>query len=166
METKELKKINKIKNNLIDNVKTLLISIDSNGIVPEIGYAPFVKIEGSFYIFSSDLSPHIKLLLEIKIGQFLIIEDENEAKNIWARKRLKFEGKINEIKRKNTKFDLICSEIEKIHGKTMSLIKNFSDFHLIQITPIKGILVIGFGNAFNVLGKKFDLLDRIKPGSK
>ena len=37
------------------------------------------------------------------------------------------------------------------------LIRNFTDFHMIRLTPRKGVLVLGFAKAFTVTGANFDI---------
>ena len=57
-------KLEKIKKKLLSDSKTLIIAVEDFKYSPQIGYAPHIRLEESFYIFSSELSPHIKLLLK------------------------------------------------------------------------------------------------------
>ena len=155
-------KLEKIKKKLLSDSKTLIIAVEDFKYSPQIGYAPHIRLKESFYIFSSELSPHIKLLLKKGRGMFLIIQDENESNNIWARKRIKFKGKILTLERGSIGFNEICNYFEKIHGKTMALIKPFTDFKLIKITPIEGVLVTGFGNAYNLKGKSLIITEKVQ----
>lgn len=160
---KQIKDIEKIKNTIISNNKSLIITVNSKINYPEIGYAPYIFLNNFFYIFSSELSPHIKHLLCHKKGTFMIIEDENKAKNIWARIRLKFEAQIKIVDRKENNYNKVCSQIENVHGNTLSLIKQFNDFHLIKISPIKGSIITGFGKAFILNGIPLEVKNKIKP---
>ncbi len=162
MNLNNYKNLQNIKNELLNNSKTLIISAGNSNDFPEIGYAPFIIRDNFFYIYSSILSPHIKHILDKKSGSFMLIQDESKTKNIWSRIRLKFYGKINVINRKNLYFNNICNEFEKYHGKTMSIIRSFKDFHLIKINPIKGSLITGFGNAYNLKGKELKVIKHIK----
>ena len=161
MDSLKHNKIENLKKKLINNVKTIIIAVENLSEIPQIGYAPFVFRNDSFYIFSSELSPHIKLLLKSERASFMIIQDENESKNIWARMRIKFQGKIIKLTRENSIFNIICNEIETKHGKTMSLIKPFTDFHLIKIRPVDGVLVAGFGNAYSLKGPSLIIQEKI-----
>ena len=154
-------KIENLKTKLINNIKTIIIAVENFNDIPQIGYAPFIFKNGSFYIFSSELSPHIKLLLKKERANFMIIQDENESKNIWTRIRIKFNGKTIRLTRENAIFNIICNDIEKKHGKTMSLIKTFADFHLIKIKPVEGVLVTGFGNAYSLKGQSLVIKNKI-----
>ena len=160
---KQIKDIEKIKNTIISKNKSLIITVNNKINYPEIGYAPYVFLNSFFYIFSSELSPHIKHLLYNKKGTFMIIEDECKAKNIWARVRIKFEAKITVVDRNENNFNKLCKQIQNLHGKTLNLIKQFNDFHLIKITPIKGSIITGFGNAFILHGISLEVKNKIKP---
>ena len=161
--SKEIKDIEKIKNTIISKNKTLIIAVKNKINYPEIGYAPYIFLNNNFYIFSSELSPHIKHLLYNRKGTFMIIEDECKAKNIWARVRIKFEAKITLVDRNENNYNKICNQIQNFHGKTLNLIKQFSDFHLIKISPIKGSIITGFGNAFILHGISLEVKNKIKP---
>ena len=161
--SKEIKDIEKIKNTIISKNKTLIIAVNNKINYPEIGYAPYIFLNNNFYIFSSELSPHIKHLLYNRKGTFMIIEDECKAKNIWARVRIKFEAKITVVDRNENNYNKICNQIQNFHGKTLNLIKQFSDFHLIKISPIKGSIITGFGNAFILHGISLEVKNKIKP---
>ena len=160
---KGIKDIEKIKNTIISKNKSLIITVNNKINYPEIGYAPYIFLNSFFYIFSSELSPHIKHLLYNKKGTFMIIEDENKAKNIWARIRLKFEAQIKIVDRKENNYHKICNHIETAHGNTFNLIKQFNDFHLIKISPIKGSIITGFGKAFILDGIPLEVKNKIKP---
>jgi len=160
---KEIKDIEKIKNIIISENKTLIIAVNNKINYPEIGYAPYIFLNKCFYIFSSELSPHIKHLLYNKKGTFMIIEDEYKAKNIWARVRLKFEAQIKIVARNEKNYNKICNQIQNSHGNTLELIKRFNDFHLIKISPIKGSIVTGFGNAFILDSISLNVKNKIKP---
>ena len=58
----EINKIKKIKSKLIDSCQSLVITVSDND-HPDIGYAPYIYKDNYFYIFSSELSSHIKLLI-------------------------------------------------------------------------------------------------------
>ena len=53
-----------------------------------------------------------------------------------------------------------------MHGNTMPLIKNFTDFHMLRITPENGVLVLGFAKAFLVKGASFDIVAHLSRGRR
>lgn len=133
--------------------------------MPDIGYAPFVREDGYFYIYSSHLASHICALLKGGRGKFFLIEDEASAQNIWARVRVKFDADIVEIARDDSRFEFFCDRLGARHGPVINVIRKFTDFHLLQITPKSGVLVTGFAAAFNVEGRFFNIQGRsVEPG--
>ena len=123
------------------------------------GQSPFILMDGSFYCFASELAAHIRVLCAGGDARFQVIEDETVAQNIWARVRLTFSADVREVKRNEERFDMICDKIGEKHGPVMAIIKPFTDFHLFEITPTRGVLVTGFASAYNVTGCGFDLAE-------
>ena len=158
----EIKQIELKKKKLIENNNSIIISVNEDD-VTDLGYAPYIFYENYYYIFVSELSTHVKLLLKQKVGTFMIINDETNSQNIWARIRLKFSAKIKVVIRDSEDFSIICEKIRYKHGKTMNLIKQFSDFHLIKIIPSRGTFISGFGNAFNLEGQYLNVINKIRP---
>ena len=158
----EIKQIELKKKKLIENNNSMIISVNGDDFT-DLGYAPYIFYENYYYIFVSELSTHVKLLLKQKVGTFMIINDEINSQNIWARIRLKFSAKIEVIIRDSEDFSIICEKIRYKHGKTMNLIKQFSDFHLIKIIPSRGTFISGFGNAFNLEGQYLNVINKIRP---
>lgn len=158
----EIKQIELKKKKLIENNNSIIISVNEDD-VTDLGYAPYIFYENYYYIFVSELSTHVKLLLKKNVGTFMIINDETNSQNIWARIRLKFSAKIEVIIRDSEDFGIICEKIRYKHGKTMNLIKQFSDFHLIKIIPSRGTFISGFGNAFNLEGQYLNVINKIRP---
>ena len=158
----EIKQIELKKKKLIENNNSIIISVNEDD-VTDLGYAPYIFYENYYYIFVSELSTHVKLLLKKNVGTFMIINDETNSQNIWARIRLKFSAKIEVIIRESEDFGIICEKIRYKHGKTMNLIKQFSDFHLIKIIPSRGTFISGFGNAFNLEGQYLNVINKIRP---
>lgn len=77
--------------NTFDNAKySLVLSSTSRDNIPHTNYSPFVKKDNNYYICVSQNLPHFKNMQETKKAHVLIIEDENKASHIYARKRLYF----------------------------------------------------------------------------
>ena len=161
----EINKIEKVKSKLVNSCKSLLITVSDND-HPDIGYAPYIFKDNFFYIFSSELSSHIRLLINKKVGAFMIIKDEKDSKNIWARVRMKFQAKVSIISRNVSEFQEITDIISIEHGNTINIIKQFKDFHLMKIIPTQGTIITGFGSAYNLIGKTLEVKSKIKGNSK
>ena len=150
------------KNELLKRARTLQISTGMRNCEHiEWGVAPFIRKDGMFFIYVSELGGHVRSMLDNNPVLFSIIEDEKNSQNIWARVRLKFTAEINEIARGCKEFQIICDDIAEHHGPVMKIIRDFSDFHLFAISPKEGVIVTGFGSAFKVTGNDFNLEKRI-----
>ncbi|MGC6452411.1 MAG: pyridoxamine 5'-phosphate oxidase [Candidatus Puniceispirillaceae bacterium] len=130
--------------------------------LPEMGVTPMVRHNGAFYIYPSHLSAHVRAMLKAGKAAFLVIEDEDKAQNIWARRRLKFDANIIEIDRNNDDFNSICDLFETTHGPTMGLIRDFSDFHLLRLQPTGGVMVLGFAKAYRLEGTQLAVTDHLR----
>ena len=138
-------------------LRTLYLGINSADTVPEMGVSPFIRRDGGLYIYASHLSPHVRNLIDQGEAACMLCADESDSQNIWARNRLKFTVEVVEITRDDVNFDKLCDDFTSVHGPTMDLIRNFTDFHMIRLMPKKGVLVLGFAKAFIVSGTNFDI---------
>ena len=132
--------------------QTILMAAPGADGIPEMGVSPVVWYAGEMFIYPSRLSAHVRALLKAKRATFLVIEDEDRAQNIWARKRIKFNSELSEIDRKNEIFDVVCDAFASRHGPTMGLIRDFTDFHLLRLRPTDGVMVLGFAKAYQLVG--------------
>ena len=89
------------RDRILESARTLIIgSAPESGSLsqlPELGVTPAIRYDGHFLIYPSRLSAHVRAMIETGMAQFLAIEDEAKAQNIWSRKRIKFTAKIIEI---------------------------------------------------------------------
>ena len=160
----DIKKVEKARYSLLSTARTMTIATITGEGASEIetGFSPFARLDdGSFVIYTSRLSAHVRALLAGNPAQFTIIQDEEQAANIWARHRLKFTASWQEIPRDDERFSTYCALIGAMSGPTMDLIKQFTDFHLLQITPIEGVLVTGFAAAYKVDGPQFTISEHL-----
>ena len=160
----DVKKVEKARDTLLETAQTLVIATLSNeedGQI-ETGFSPFARLDdGSFIIYTSRLSAHVRALLSGQPAQFTIIQDEKAAANIWARHRLKFSATITEIAREDEQFEHYCALIGARSGPTMGLIQQFTDFHMLKIAPQNGVLVTGFAAAYKVEGPHFTITEHL-----
>lgn len=128
-----------------------------------ISYTPFICVEDDndllFYIFISELAQHTQNLKQESKLSVLLIEDETESKNIFARKRLSLQCESNCIGRDSKKFGDIIGNFKLTHGKTVELLETLPDFHLYQLTALTGSYVHGFGSAHKLSGKNLSEIE-------
>jgi heme iron utilization protein len=142
-------------------LRTLYISVNSQQDSPEMGVSPFIQRDDGLYIFTSHLSQHVRDLMAQGAATCMLCADEAKSQNIWARNRLKFAVDAIEIARDDAKFGGLCDGFSAAHGPTMDLIRNFGDFHMFQLVPRDGVLVLGFAKAFTVIGSDFAIAAHI-----
>ena len=133
--------------NLLKNQKSLMISsIDKNN-NPAISYAPFVMIGEKIYLYLSKAANHYYNLRDNKKCAVMLIEDESDAKTIFARTRLSFDC---EAKLLDNVSEEIFAKFDDIHdAKMMSMFKQM-DFDMFELDIKVGRLVKGFGQAFEI----------------
>ena len=150
------------RDRLFDAARTVLMAAPGDGEMLEIGVTPMIRHEGCVYIYPSHLSAHVRAMLAIGKAAFLVIEDEVSAQNIWARKRIKFDSELYEIERQSEEFNLVCDAFALAHGPTMGLIRDFSDFHLLRLRPLGGVMVLGFAQAYRLEGESLDVTAHLR----
>ncbi|MGL4668215.1 MAG: HugZ family protein [Saezia sp.] len=133
---------------LHDHTKTLILStMDKQGEL-ETSYSPYLFDQGYYYFLASDLAPHSENMKNHLNISFLLIEDEGQAKNIYARARLSYKATVSIIDKKSDEYTDITTKLRQRTGKTVDLLLTINDFNLYKIHPSKGRLVIGFGKAY------------------
>lgn len=138
---------------LIASRKTLLLATINAQQQAEISATPFIQSGLAFYIFISALANHTNNLREHPELSVMLIEDESETQNCFARKRLSFQCHASEMAPDTTSWSEIMAQFETTHGKTVSLLKTLPDFYLFQLTPVSGNYIQGFGQAYSLSGE-------------
>lgn len=155
-DTREAKDLARAKENydsLLQGFQTIhLATIAADG-KPEASYAPAILDEtGSFQVYVSELSAHTANLLASGKASVLIIEDEAASPNIFARRRVTFDCTAAEIERHSAEWSESIDRFADKFGKTMNVLRDMADFHLIRLRPDSARLVIGFGRAYDIQG--------------
>ncbi|MCC4798639.1 heme utilization protein HutZ [Enterovibrio norvegicus] len=139
-----------------DARKTLQLgTVDKDG-KPHTSYAPFAFSEQGYYILVSDLATHGQNLKHSKAVSIMMIEDENEARSIFARRRLSFDTNAELIERESALWQQGIDVMQTRLGEMIDNLSQLGDFRLYRLNPEIGRYVKGFGQAFDVTGE--DLL--------
>ena len=137
---------------LREGLKTVqLATIDADG-YPEASYAPYVWVEDACYLYLSELARHTINLTANPAISLLLIESETKSKNLFARRRIILQGKVEKIARKTDRFLITMSEFKKQFGDFIDVIEPLQDFHLFQIVPQSGRFIRGFAQAYELTG--------------
>lgn len=140
----------------IESRSTLVVStIDENG-APFISYAPFVKVNGKLYIYISRISDHYRYVEGNTRIHVMLIADESQTPNAFARERARWACKPKNIGNDGQE-DIFGEFSLKFGDKMMNMLRGL-DFSLFELTPLHGRYVIGFGQAFDVdlAGERFE----------
>jgi len=150
--------------NFLKKFRSLQLStIGKNG-RPESSYAPFVVDQNNqFYIYISALARHTKNLLNDSRAGIMFIEPEEQAENIFARKRLTFDCDAEIVVRESQDWMRIMSLFDDFARELMQTLRMLVDFQLIRLKPNSGLFVKGFGKAYEISGEKMDQLSHVNP---
>lgn len=133
---------------LLDQVQSLQLATKNKNQEAESSYTPFLWQDNALYIFVSELATHTQNLRRDAQASAMIIEDEHQAKNVFARQRLILQCKAETIERTAQEWESLMAAFEARHGNTVKLLKTLQDFWLIRLPPQHGSFVQGFGQAF------------------
>lgn len=132
--------------NFDDDKYSLMIATTSLENEPLTNYAPFVKLDGNYYISVSANMPHFTNMIRTNKAHILIIEDESNAAHIYARKRLYFSAECAVENDEEKIFKLF----DERYGDKLSFLREMKDFKIIKMIPKEKSLVLGFGAAYKM----------------
>ncbi len=138
----------------IDSRKSLMLSSINEEGEPYASYAPFAVTEENdgFYVLLSTIAVHAKNLLANSKASVLIIEDEDSARELFARLRCNYSVNAEYIKHGTDAFEKAVKVLENRHGERSRQLSELSDFHMFKLTPKGGRYVTGFGRAYMLAG--------------
>ncbi len=154
----------------------ILSTVNLNG-VSETSITPFIADDtGNLYILISELAQHTQNILHLlserhsdleqgntlKLISGLLVADEPDPEQAFARERLTLQLLPSEIFRESEAFSALASQFEQKFGEVIPLLVSLPDFHLIQLSVIKGGYIKGFGQAFTFEGCPCDGLKPIQ----
>lgn len=161
----DVKKAETAKQALLEGARTLTLSVmlkDEDGGGPDLHISPFARLtSGEFIIYTSHLSAAVRALLAGHEARAMLVADESQSQNIWARVRMRFDIKLEVIARDDVEFSPYCDKLAEATGPVMGLIRDFTDFHMFRITPQSGVLVTGFASAFSIEGPHFEIQEHL-----
>jgi hypothetical protein len=129
---------------------------------PAISYAPFLQdSQGNFYIFISQLASHTQDLLHQRKAAVLLIADEHDTRQIFARTRASYDCEAFNIQRDAPEYQALLEAMQARFGEIVGLLRGLGDFMLFKLKPISGRFVLGFGQAFILTGDNLQTLQHI-----
>jgi len=140
----------------------VLCTVSADG-APDASYAPFVvDATKTFYIFVSGLSTHTTNLAATGKASILLIEDEAQTSEIFARRRLSFTCQATLLPREIPEWEAIANQFQAKFGELISMLRSLPDFRIYQLTPQSGRFVVGFGAAYQITGDNLNQLQHLR----
>jgi putative heme iron utilization protein len=151
----------------LEEFESIIISTVNEQGIPNASYAPFVKDElKNIYIYVSGLSTHTKNLDVNPHVSVLLIEDESQSNQIFARRRLNFDCTATLIERETDQWNKIVDQFQERFGEIIEVLRGLADFRIFRLTPYEGRFVIGFGGAYHISGENLDQIVQITGDQK
>jgi putative heme iron utilization protein len=120
---------------------------------PNVSYAPFAWNEHGCFILVSEIARHARNLKQHPQLSFMLIEDEQHSRQLYARRRLTFDASAALIERDSLMWQTGILALQERHGALVADLANMADFSLFCLQPESGLYVKGFGQAFEVSGQ-------------
>jgi putative heme iron utilization protein len=151
---------------LRNSSKAALLATLTEDQMPFASYAPLVWVDDSCYLYLSDLAGHTRNLKRCPSISLLLMEDEDQVANAFARRRVTFAATVVVVEPADPLFAPALAEFHHCFGKVMKMIEPLPDFHLFRLQLQSGRFVRGFGQAYELSGDHLDRLTHIGPGNK
>jgi putative heme iron utilization protein len=128
----------------------MLSTVSAQG-VPHASYAPYVIDNAhQIYIFASGLSAHTDHLNSTGLASVLLIEDEAEAPQVFARQRIAYDCRATLLPRGTEVWEAVADRFEQRFGEIIQMLRSLEDFQIFCLSPQAGRFVMGFGAAYAV----------------
>jgi len=162
-ETEKLAEARKRFEELRGRAQSLIMATVGENALPRASYAPFVYDSAAFYVYLSRLSEHTQELISNPEVSILLIADEADTAQIFARMRLSYLCQAVVTNRDEAGYDETLAHFKRRFGKVMDLLQSLPDFVLFRLNPTSGRFVIGFGQAYDLVGNQLDDLMPVGP---
>ena len=116
----------------------------------EVGVAPFVPVGGAFAVLLSGLAPHTRHLEREPRAQMMLLEDEAETRQPYARLRMTVSCDATRLSREDARSDAIFALMQARFGSIVPLLRGLNDFHVFILAPRHGRFIAGFGKAYRL----------------
>lgn len=152
----------------IDSRRSLQLATLGEDSLPYASYAPFAGDEDSLYVILSDMALHGLNLIAEPRASVLIIEDEDAAAELFARRRVSYQIVAEELPVGAPEWHCGIECLEERHGERARQLSQLADFRLFRLRPTSGRYVKGFGKAYRLSGGKLaqTAIDPLRDGDR
>jgi putative heme iron utilization protein len=116
----------------------------------EMGVASFVHVDGALAVLLSGLAAHTRHLEREPRAQVMLLEDEVETRQPYARLRMSVHCDVTRLAREDERSDVIFELMQARFGSIVPLLRGLNDFHVFILAPRHGRFVAGFGKAYRL----------------
>ena len=152
--TEKLENIGQEARDFMQGFQTITLATSDKEGKPEASYTAFVQMGTRLYIYVSELAAHCSNLQQTGCCSAMFIENEEQAKTVFARRRFTLQCKAEEIARDQALFSTALDAFRAKFGKFVDMIAPLTDFHLYELTPSMGSYVSGFAKAYRLQGEE------------
>ena len=155
--TQDLSDILQARDQLLNELRSASMATVTSAGSPYVSYVPVAQGEDRvLYLFVSDLTGHTANLKSNRQASLMLVADESESQQIFARRRLILQGSASLIGRDDTEW----AQAEEVYGNRFKdmfkLLKTLKDFHMFAFRADTVKLVLGFGQAYMLEGANWD----------
>jgi len=159
---KEIKDVAQEARDFLHAFKSLQLATANSEGIATASYAPFVLDNNDcFIVYVSELSEHTA---NFKIGKqmsVMLIESEDQAEHLFARKRMTFKCEVKSIVRDTEEFEECMSLMADRFGDFINFLKKMKDFHVFILAPFYATYVRGFAQAYEFEEADFNKIRHI-----
>lgn len=141
----------------------IMATVNKDG-MPNASYAVYIRDRHDYYVFISELATHTGNIAETGRVSVLFIENETQARHLFARRRVTLQCTASKIEHDCDLYRRIMKLFTDKFGSFMQLLENKQDFHLFRIRPLSGAYVAGFGRAFAIDGEQLGRIRHLGNG--
>jgi len=143
--------------------QTLVLATLNEEQWPEASYTPFTEdAQGNFYVLISELAAHTRHLLDNGKVSWMLIADEQDTRQLFARKRFICVGRAETITRDDKAFSARLAQMKDKFGEIIDLLSGLDDFYMMRLIPERATYVRGFGQAFALSGEGLNQIEHLK----
>lgn len=158
-EADALAKAQTVYNALLTERQSAILATTNADGSPHASYTPFAAgPDKNFYVYTSTLAHHTGNLQRTGRASLMLIADEADTAQIFARQRLTFACNVTELARDSQPWQDAAARYDARFADMFKLIRGFCDFKMFKLAPHSGTLVVGFGGAYTVHGDRLDQL--------
>lgn len=145
----------------LETFRTLIMASLTPEGDPYASTAPFIRMDGDFYILISTVAQHGCNLLRSKKVSLLFAEDESNTRQPFARQRITLDASVREVPHDDRLFLQAIGRL-KAHfdAELVASLLEMGDFHLFRLSPVSGSVVMGFGRAYR-LNDKLEVINQM-----